>query len=203
MTITQKKNPGGQAGARKSDSRSDQKPHKASLKERQQPAGLFLARTCGSCSMCCKVLLIDEVEPPKAAGQWCRHCEPGKGCSIYAKRPEGCRQYQCQWLLGHLPEWLYPERSKIVVDAVDIGDGVGVARINVDPSYPNRWQEEPYYSALKRLAQALWIGEEVATIVEDRGKLFWLTGQGASGWADTTFEQLNRMNGRVWSGVVS
>ena len=36
-------------------------------------------RECGSCSLCCKVYNVPEIEKP--AGKWCRHCTPGKGCT--------------------------------------------------------------------------------------------------------------------------
>src|SRR5262245_34979797 len=54
-------------------------------------------RQCGDCSLCCKLLNIDELNKP--ANTWCQHCRPGKGgCSIYADRPPDCRTFACGWL---------------------------------------------------------------------------------------------------------
>lgn len=54
-------------------------------------------RSCGSCSMCCKVLGIPELDKP--ADKWCQHCDPGNdGCTIYEDRPPVCRTFECIWL---------------------------------------------------------------------------------------------------------
>jgi len=56
-------------------------------------------RACGSCSACCTVIGVDELE--KGMYETCQHlCEAG--CGIYAERPESCQTYQCQWLRGVL-----------------------------------------------------------------------------------------------------
>jgi hypothetical protein len=71
------------------------------------------ARTCGSCTLCCKLLPTKEIEKP--ANVRCPHQRVGKGCSIYANRPMSCRLWSCQWLLGEeLGE--RPDRSRLVVD---------------------------------------------------------------------------------------
>ena len=61
-----------------------------------------MTRSCGECSLCCSLLEISaERAPeigPKPAGETCRHCT-APGCSIYATRPQLCRDFACQWLL--------------------------------------------------------------------------------------------------------
>lgn len=52
--------------------------------------------TCGSCTMCCKVLEIEEISKPR--GQWCPECKPGTGCTVYDQRPVPCRTFECLWL---------------------------------------------------------------------------------------------------------
>ena len=42
-------------------------------------------RTCGDCTLCCKVMAIEELAKP--VGTWCPHCKPGRGCRIYPDRP--------------------------------------------------------------------------------------------------------------------
>lgn len=39
---------------------------------------------------------IEELAKP--VGEWCPHCKPGKGCTIYADRPKECADFMCQWL---------------------------------------------------------------------------------------------------------
>jgi hypothetical protein len=98
-------------------------------------------RECGSCSACCTLLEVTDVGKP--ANEWCKHCDAGKGCTIYDDRPQMCRSFSCAWLQGHLDDEWYPERAGMVVhfsqDAVNV---------QVDSSYPDRWREEPYFSKL-------------------------------------------------------
>ena len=53
-------------------------------------------RSCGTCTLCCKLLQVPEVEKP--LGEWCRHCDKGVGCTIYAERPQRCRDFFCGYL---------------------------------------------------------------------------------------------------------
>ena len=56
-------------------------------------------RECGSCSACCTVMGVPEIEKDTYEG--CEHlCEVG--CGIYAERPGSCRTFECQWLRGML-----------------------------------------------------------------------------------------------------
>ena len=105
-------------------------------------------RECGSCSLCCKLMDVPEVKPRH---DWCPHARPGQGgCAIYQHRPELCREFHCMWLIDEkLPDYWYPAKSKIVISAaVD-----GAVSFIVDPAYPLRWREEPYFSDIKRIAQ--------------------------------------------------
>jgi hypothetical protein len=47
-----------------------------------------LGRECGDCSMCCKLLEIADADIAKPRNQWCKHCKPGSGCTIYDTRPQ-------------------------------------------------------------------------------------------------------------------
>ena len=107
-------------------------------------------RTCGTCTLCCKVYDVPALEKP--AGQWCRHCRPGRGCGIHDARPQHCRAFHCLWMtqswLG--PEWK-PERCKFVL-TVDPATRFLMAQ--VDPGNAGAWQKEPYYGQLKRWSAA-------------------------------------------------
>jgi hypothetical protein len=99
-------------------------------------------RSCGGCTLCCKVLGVPALEKPR--GTWCLHCERGVGCRIYESRPGECRSFLCGWLVSDRfgPEWK-PERSKIVITVTRDGNGF---EFQCDPGFPQAWRKEPYYS---------------------------------------------------------
>lgn len=121
------------------------------------------SRSCGTCTLCCKILRIDAFRKPQ--GIWCAKCRPGKGCSIYAGRPEECRSFLCGFLqLEELGEEWRPSHSKIVLVS-ELG-GMRLAA-HLDPGNPTAWKSEPFYSQLKRWshAAASSMGQIVVQIV--------------------------------------
>lgn len=105
-------------------------------------------RSCGGCTLCCKVMSVPELK--KERGVWCSHCERNSGCRIYADRPAGCRTFLCGWLTNPRfgPEWK-PDRSKIVITVDRDGNGLD---FQCDPGFPEAWRKEPYYSQIKSWA---------------------------------------------------
>lgn len=73
-------------------------------------------RTCGGCTMCCRVMAIDADDGTELSANdaWCRHCDRGKGCTIYAERPKVCKAFRCGWLEGDFADEDRPDRSKII-----------------------------------------------------------------------------------------
>jgi len=69
-------------------------------------------RTCGGCTACCKTHGVLEIQ--KMAGVWCPKSALGKGCSVYADRPNECRNFACAWLIGLIDEQYRPDKIKIV-----------------------------------------------------------------------------------------
>ena len=105
-------------------------------------------RRCGTCTLCCKVMTVEELRKPN--GQWCPHCVKGRGCAIYSDRPNECLRFQCGYLLWPaLGEHWLPARSKLVVAFKPDGKEIVV---HVDPGVPNAWRAEPYYSEIRSLA---------------------------------------------------
>lgn len=103
-------------------------------------------RSCGTCTLCCKVYGIEATQSP--IGAWCKHCEPGKGCGIWETRPDFCRQFHCNWIMmDWLGEEWRPDISKIVFT---IEPNSGFLMFQVDPGTPDAWKREPYYSQIKR-----------------------------------------------------
>jgi hypothetical protein len=110
---------------------------------------LVPGRSCGTCSLCCKVYSIKELAKP--AGRWCVHRARGAGCSIHATRPRSCSGFFCSWLvdpnLG--PEWK-PEVARFVLSADATHRAI---LVTVDPGQPRAWKREPYYAMLKKFAE--------------------------------------------------
>lgn len=108
-------------------------------------------RSCGSCSMCCK--LYDIPEAQSVAGKWCRHCAPGKGCAIHETRPEVCRKFFCGWMVsaGLGPEWK-PERAKLIIRLIPAEGAALCVAVDVDEGFPAAWQRPGIHAKLKRIA---------------------------------------------------
>jgi len=109
-----------------------------------------MPRTCGICSLCCKLPYMAELDKP--IDTWCRHCRPGKGgCSIYPQRPSSCCDFECLWRIDEQfgDEW-YPARCKMLLGVKPV-DGRVV--VTVDPAFPTAWRREPYYSWFRTSAK--------------------------------------------------
>uniref|UniRef100_UPI003100AFE0 hypothetical protein n=1 Tax=Neorhizobium sp. EC2-8 TaxID=3129230 RepID=UPI003100AFE0 len=125
------------------------------------------ARYCGTCTLCCRLPEISALDKPPDA--WCRHCTEGQGCSIYADRPQLCRDFLCMWMTDSgVPEAWQPLRSKMLV--YEQGPQLTIL---VDPDHPDVWKQEPYLSDLNAWAEAaqarghyviLFSGDEVVKI---------------------------------------
>jgi len=94
----------------------------------------IMERTCGTCTLCCKVLGVDEASTPRSA--WCRHCDKKSGCKIYDQRPSACREFICLWLVDtSVPDDLRPDKCKVVFYANEHDYFVA----DCDPGYPHAW----------------------------------------------------------------
>lgn len=115
---------------------------------------------CGSCTMCCKALGVQELHKP--AAQWCQHCKIGTGCKIYEARPPSCREFACLWLQSQeradpserMAPGLRPDRCKVVI-AASTNDLFLQAL--VDPGQRDAWRKPELYRTLCTLALAFRI----------------------------------------------
>ena len=99
-------------------------------------------RECGDCTLCCKVMAIEELAKPVSS--WCPHCKPGRGCLTYADRPAECRTFSCLWLVDHrLDQHWKPSKSKLVLTTSE--DGI---EVRCDPGFPDAWRKEPFRSEI-------------------------------------------------------
>jgi hypothetical protein len=100
-------------------------------------------KTCGDCTLCCKVMAIEELQKPSSS--WCAHCQPGRGCRIYSDRPAECRAFSCLWLINdRLGQHWKPSKSKLVLTMSD--DGI---EVRCDPGFPDAWRKEPFRSEMQ------------------------------------------------------
>ena len=100
---------------------------------------------CDGCSMCCKLLGVEELKKP--VNKWCDHCTH-TSCGIYESRPQSCQDYKCVWLALNLKPSLKPNRCKIIFDINKDGSML-VAR--VDPNYPGAIRNEDVTNFLDSL----------------------------------------------------
>ena len=123
------------------------------------------ARECGECTLCCKLMGIDSLDKP--AGVWCAHCRPARGCGIYEGRPQECRNFICGYLLmPEVDERWKPSVCKFVISAQDNGMKLKVA---VDPSRPDAWRKEPFYSYFKNwIRHSAVAGGELVVLIGKR-----------------------------------
>jgi len=131
--------------------------HEAAARERRAAA-----RSCGSCSLCCTVLRVDELG--KRAGEDCSHQRVGiatdltdatdttiataateGGCGIYATRPTICRSYRCLWRQGGLEEDERPDLTGGIVDLETVGIGL---RLGIRLKSRGQFERSPKLQAI-------------------------------------------------------
>ena len=102
-------------------------------------------KTCGPCTMCCSALEIPELNKP--AGPACRHCAGAGGCAIYPRRPQVCRDFECEWLTDRaLPATLRPDRVGTILMEADDGDEF---RAVCAPEKPLAWRNPLVFAHLR------------------------------------------------------
>ena len=112
--------------------------------------GALPSRTCFGCTLCCKLLSVEELDKPPMVA--CTHCQASSGCRMYQERPTECRQFYCGYLLDPaLDERWKPSRSKLIVAFDEYPYAVA---IHVDQASPGAWQKEPFYPQIRRWALA-------------------------------------------------
>lgn len=105
-------------------------------------------RACGPCSACCKTHAVIDLEMnfTKPMGKWCEHCNPGRGCAIYEKRPRDCVRFKCWWREGNGEEADRPDLRKVVVDHVFPADGPENGLVQMwevaEGGLMSRWSQE-------------------------------------------------------------
>lgn len=83
----------------------------------------------------------------KAPNVACKFCNAG--CTIYNKRPEPCKDFNCEWLVDeNIPEELRPDKSHVIFEKIfDTGVYVGLA----DPNYITTINKKPLTDFIQAL----------------------------------------------------
>lgn len=85
---------------------------------------LVPGRECGACTACCVEPAITVEGFEKLPGVACPNCTEGRGCAIYDRRPQVCRNYHCLWRsLPNLSEDWRPDLSGIMMVLTDVPPG--------------------------------------------------------------------------------
>jgi hypothetical protein len=105
-------------------------------------------KDCGSCAICCKFLEIPCLD--KKADTWCQHCKPGSyhSCSIHENRPEDCINFNCFWKAEEWYDWLRPDRSKVLFEALP---GVETIMVTTDQGTPDAWKKKKIIAVIEKL----------------------------------------------------
>lgn len=118
-----------------------------------------MARHCDGCTMCC--VLPEQRELQKPAGVVCEHCAIGTGCTIYKHRPQGCRSFDCLWLLNEsIPDELRPDRIGVVFEPMS-QSRTCLALVD----QPQRWREPGPMRIIDNLLE-----HDAAVVVTYRGQ---------------------------------
>jgi len=71
-------------------------------------------RSCGGCTLCCKLIECSALEKPR--NEVCKFCKWNEGCTIYDEAPQMCHDFNCAWLDGDLPRWMWPKDVGFVIE---------------------------------------------------------------------------------------
>jgi len=77
-----------------------------------------MPRTCGGCTLCCKLMPVRELAKP--ANTRCEH-QSSRGCGIYRKLgfPRSCELWSCAWLTeADTADQPRPDRAGYVIDII-------------------------------------------------------------------------------------
>jgi len=124
-----------------------------------------MARQCGDCTLCCKLLPVRELQ--KLSNTRCQYQRYGKGCTVYntRKMPGSCKLWNCRWIINDDTEELSrPDRVGYVIDIMpeyvvtidNPGDAPrkkGVIQVWVDPSRPDAHRDPALRAYLERRAR--------------------------------------------------
>jgi hypothetical protein len=127
-------------------------------------------KTCGSCTECCKIMAVPELNKP--SGTTCSHCDIGKGCQIYSGRPLSCRRFMCGWLLDpNMGLNLRPDNCHVVFYQLNERDIVGIS----DADFPEAWRVPHVMEFIRYLAGTL--GADRKVLIKEKDQVWQVSEQ--------------------------
>lgn len=109
-------------------------------------------KTCGDCSLCCKLVAVESLSKP--AYTPCRHLHAEGGCAIYGSHPLDCQAFRCGWLdFQDLGDDWRPSRSGFLIR---VEMAAKLLCIDVDPDRPDAWRQPEFYGTIKEWSQMAW-----------------------------------------------
>jgi len=118
----------------------------------QDAINLSGGRSCGGCRVCCKLPDIPELNKPRDT--WCRHAVKRKGvpgCSVYADRPDVCREFECAWLSGLGDDADRPDRLGVLWQPLELPDGrPGIGVVEARPGALNEPRAKMWLERFER-----------------------------------------------------
>lgn len=134
---------------------------------------IVAGRSCEGCTVCCKLLSVDELQKPQQ--QECEHCDVGVGCKIYEQRPRTCAGFYCGYLLNEpIGEEWKPSECGMVLHYEDFANRIVV---HVDGEKRDAWRAAPFYGQIKNWATLasfsqgqviVWEGLDAVAVLPDK-----------------------------------
>ena len=109
--------------------------------------------SCGSCSLCCKLLSIPDMGKP--ARVWCWHAiRPHGGCAVHAQKTtdptlDACNVFRCEWLRSQdrddpgerMPREMRPDLCGVLLGPRDHEGGKHLY-VHVERERANAWRRD-------------------------------------------------------------
>jgi hypothetical protein len=109
-------------------------------------------RQCGTCTACCTVMGVGEINKPRNTP--CPHLAAGGGCGVYASKPESCTAFSCMWLNGNLVEdVMRPDQSGLVFSLNPTGFSGAEPVVHVHEVEPGKIDSDLGHAAITPWAQ--------------------------------------------------
>lgn len=119
-------------------------------------------RSCGNCTLCCKLLGLKESKKVGDVGTYCSFCDKNVGCTIYEDRGPDCENFNCLWLSQtQIPDSYRPDKLHVMFELpaaslIYIG--------HVDPDYPDAWKNINVHIIIDKINKA---GHSVILVGKD------------------------------------
>lgn len=80
-------------------------------------------RNCDGCTACCEGWLQGEAYGLKFGKENACPFLTNLRCSIHCVRPQVCKNFYCGWIQELFPEWMRPDKSKVLISVENWSQG--------------------------------------------------------------------------------